>query len=63
MALNQLLEADTQLLLYCAWPVNMPTDAIELGPMVVLAPKLREPLRPSAKNGGSDCHRFYVGDS
>ena len=41
----------------------MPTDAVQLGAMIVLAAKRGEPLRASTQDGGGHSHRLYVGDS
>lgn len=62
MPVNQFTQADAELLLNCAWPVDMSADAVKLGAMVVLAAKLRKPLWPSAQDGGCNSHCFYIGD-
>ncbi len=63
MPLNQLLQTDAQLLLFCAGSVDMPTDAVQLGAVVVLASKRGEPLRASTQDCGGHSHSLYVGDS
>ena len=62
MSVNELSEADTELFLHCARPVDMAADAVQLGAVVVLAAKLCEPLWAPSQDGGGYSHSLHICD-
>mmetsp|Transcript_7723 Transcript_7723/g.47889 ORF Transcript_7723/g.47889 Transcript_7723/m.47889 type:complete len:475 (-) Transcript_7723:181-1605(-) len=59
---DQLSEGDAHLFFHRARLVDVPTDAEELGPVIVLSSEAREPARPSTQDGRRHGDRFYIGD-
>lgn len=62
MSLYELPQRYAHSVFHSAGPVDVPTDAVQLGTAVVMASKASEPLRPPSQYCGHSCNGLNIVD-